>query len=73
MSSAAHQVEIEATRTEGRHARLRRRIANLVGDWGIGTFLTLPSGQTVLVWADGIYQAVGGSGAHCRSDDPHVS
>ena len=35
MSSAAHQVQVEATRTEGRHARLRRRIANLVGDWGL--------------------------------------
>jgi hypothetical protein len=72
MSSAAHQHEIEATRTEGRHARLRRRIANLVGDWGSGTFVTLPSGQTVLVLAKGIYQAID-SAAYCRSDDPHAA
>jgi hypothetical protein len=50
---------------------LRRRIANLVGDWGRGTFVTLPSGQTVLALAKGICQAVD-SGAYCRTDDAHA-
>ena len=70
--SGASQFQIDATSTEGRHARLQRRIANLVGAWGRGTFVTLPSGQTVRVLAKGIYQAVG-SGAYCRTDDPHAS
>lgn len=70
--SGAHQFQIDATSTAGRHARLRRRIANLVGDWGRGTFVTLPTGQTVLVLAKGIYQAVS-SGANYRTDDSHAS
>jgi hypothetical protein len=65
--SNTHQFEMEATSTEGRHARLRVRIANLARDWGGGTFVTLPNGQNVLVLAKGIYQAVG-SGAYYRSD-----
>ena len=70
--SNTHQFEMEATSMEDRHTRLRARIANLVGDWGNGTFVALPSGQTVLVLAKGIYQAVG-SGAYYRTDDPHAS
>ena len=66
--SNAHQFEMEATSMEDRHTRLRARIANLVGDWGSGTFVTLPNGQNVRVLAKGIYQAVG-SGAYYRSDD----
>lgn len=69
--SNAHQFEIDARSTEGRHAKLRVRIANLVKDWGRGTFVTLPNGQNVLMLAKGIYQAVG-SGAYYRSDDPEA-
>jgi hypothetical protein len=70
--SNAHQFEIDARSTEGRHAKLRVRIANLVNDWGRGTFVTLPNGQNVRVLAKGIYQAID-SAAYCRSDDPHAS
>lgn len=72
MSSNAQQYDFDATSMEGRHTKLRTRIANIARDWGSETFVTLPSGQTVLVLAKGICQAVG-SGAHYRTDDAHAS
>ena len=72
MLSNAQQFEIDATSMKSRHTKLRVRIANIANEWGRGTFVTLPSGQNVMVLAKGIYQAVG-SGKYYRSDDPEAA
>lgn len=69
MMSNAQQFEVGATSMEGRHTKLRVRIANISKDWGRGTFVTLPTGQNVIVLAKGMCQAIG-SGAGYVSPDP---
>ena len=69
MLSNAQQFEIDATSMKSRHTKLRVRIANIANEWGRGTFVTLPSGQNVMVLANGMYQAIG-SGVGYVSLDP---
>lgn len=63
--------EIDAKTDDGRHERLKVRIADRMRDWTSGTFITLPNGQHVLIVEKGLYQAVS-SGEVFRSDDPHA-